>query len=163
MSYVRKKPRGQSDRRSGQRSKRQSRLRAVTLPRNCGCQAKVRSAADEYRGIGPGAREIVKFDRATNIGFDIEIWMTVMRGKPGDAGSRERSPPVLDSTCIPFESSQVIAINYGIPSWAYVDLHWAEGKIRTRLKACRPRVFYRHARPAQSLPAMYMLRLSWSF
>ena len=43
-------------------------------------------------------------------------------------GRADEARPYLDRI-IQMESSQVDAINYGIPSWAYVDLAWAEGNI----------------------------------
>jgi tetratricopeptide (TPR) repeat protein len=46
----------------------------------------------------------------------------------GDAWSRGEARPYLDRI-IQLESSQVDALHYGIPSWAYVDLAWAEGNI----------------------------------
>jgi class 3 adenylate cyclase/tetratricopeptide (TPR) repeat protein len=74
------------------------------------------------------ANEIVKFDRQT-LGFDIDIWLTVMRGQTlVMLGRGEEARPFLDRI-IQLDSSQVDAINYGIPSWAYVDLAWAEGNI----------------------------------
>ena len=74
------------------------------------------------------ADKIVKFDRQT-LGFDIDIWLTVMRGQTlVMLGRREEARPFLDRI-IQLESSQVDALHYGIPSWAYVDLAWAEGNI----------------------------------
>src|SRR5438477_2849692 len=74
------------------------------------------------------AHEIVKFDRQT-LGFDIDIWLTVMRGQTlVMLGRGEEARPFLDRI-IQLESSQVDALHYGIPSWAYVDLGWAEGNI----------------------------------
>jgi adenylate cyclase len=74
------------------------------------------------------AHEIVKFDRQT-LGFDIEVWLTVMRGQTlVMLGRGEEARPFLDRI-IQLESSQVDAVNYGIPSWAYVELSWAEGNI----------------------------------
>ena len=74
------------------------------------------------------AHEIVKFDRQT-LGFDIDIWLTVMRGQTlVMLGREEEARPFLDRI-IQLESSQVDALHYGIPSWAYVDLGWAEGNI----------------------------------
>jgi class 3 adenylate cyclase/tetratricopeptide (TPR) repeat protein len=74
------------------------------------------------------AHEIGKFDRQT-LGFDVDIWLTVMRGQTLVLlGRGEEARPYLDRI-IQMESSQVDAINYGIPSWAYVDLAWAEGNI----------------------------------
>lgn len=74
------------------------------------------------------AHEIAKFDRQT-LGFDIDIWLTVMRGQTlVMLGRGEEARPFLDRI-IQLESSQVDAIHYGIPSWAYVDLAWAEGNI----------------------------------
>jgi tetratricopeptide (TPR) repeat protein len=63
------------------------------------------------------------------LGFDIDIWLTVMRGQTlVMLGRGEEARPFLDRI-IQLESSQVDAINYGIPSWAYVDLAWAEGNV----------------------------------
>jgi adenylate cyclase len=74
------------------------------------------------------AHEIVKFDRQT-LGFDIEIWLTVMRGQTlVMLGRGEEARPFLDRI-IQLDSSQVDALHYGIPSWAYVDLAWAEGNV----------------------------------
>jgi adenylate cyclase len=74
------------------------------------------------------ADEIVKFDRQT-LGFDIEIWLTAMRGQTlVMLGRGDEARPFLDRV-IQLDSSQVDAINYGIPSWAYVDLAWAERNI----------------------------------
>jgi class 3 adenylate cyclase/tetratricopeptide (TPR) repeat protein len=74
------------------------------------------------------ANEIVKFDRQM-LGFDIDIWLTVMRGQTLVVlGRGEEARPFLDRI-IQLDSSKVDAINYGIPSWAYVDLAWAEGNI----------------------------------
>ena len=74
------------------------------------------------------ADEIVKFDRQT-LGFDIDIWLTVMRGQTlVMLGRGEEARPFLDRI-LQLESSQVDALHYGIPSWAYVDLAWAEGNI----------------------------------
>src|SRR6266446_356204 len=72
--------------------------------------------------------EIVKFDRQT-LGFDIEIWLAALRGRTlVMLDQREEARPFLDRI-IQLESSQVDALHYGIPSWAYVDLAWAEGNI----------------------------------
>jgi adenylate cyclase len=74
------------------------------------------------------AHEIVKFDRQT-LGFDIDVWLTVMRGQTlVMLGRGEEARPFLDRI-LQLESSQVDPIHYGIPSWAYVDLAWAEGNI----------------------------------
>ena len=74
------------------------------------------------------AHEIVKFDRQT-LGFDIDIWLTVMRGQTlVMLGRGEEARPFLDRI-IQLESGQVDPIHYGIPSWAYVDMAWAEGNI----------------------------------
>ena len=74
------------------------------------------------------AHEIGKFDRQM-LGFDIGIWLTVMRGQTlVMLGRGEEARPFLDRI-LQLESSQVDATNYGIPSWAYVELAWAEGNI----------------------------------
>lgn len=74
------------------------------------------------------AHEIAKFDRQM-LGFDIEIWLTVMRGQTlVMLGRGDEARPFLDRI-IQLDSSQVDAINYGIPSWAYVDLAWSERNV----------------------------------
>ena len=74
------------------------------------------------------AHEIGKFDRQM-LGFDIGIWLTVMRGQTlVMLGRGEEARPFLDRV-LQLESSQVDATNYGIPSWAYVEFAWAEGNI----------------------------------
>ena len=74
------------------------------------------------------AHEIVQFDSQT-LGFDIEIWLAALRGRTlVMLGRGEEARPFLDRI-IQLESSQVDALHYGIPSWAYVDLAWAEGNI----------------------------------
>jgi len=72
------------------------------------------------------ASEIVKFDRQT-LGFDIDIWLTAMRGQTlVMLGRGKEARPLLDQI-LQLDSSQVDAIHYVIPSLAYVDLAWAEG------------------------------------
>src|SRR5216684_876330 len=74
------------------------------------------------------AHEIVKFDRQT-LGFDIEVWLTVLRGRTLVMLDRkEEARPFLDRI-LQVESSQVDALHHVIPSLAYVDLAWAEGNI----------------------------------
>src|SRR5260370_15155403 len=74
------------------------------------------------------AHEIVKVDRQT-LGFDIEVWLTVLRGRTlVMLGRGEEARPFLDRI-IQLESSQVDALHHVIPSLAYVDLAWAEGNI----------------------------------
>src|SRR5216683_1087573 len=74
------------------------------------------------------AHEIVKFDRQT-LGFDIEVWLTVLRGRTLVMLDRkEEARPFLDRI-LQLESSQVDALHHVIPSLAYVDLAWAEGNI----------------------------------
>jgi adenylate cyclase len=72
------------------------------------------------------ASEIVKFDRQT-LGFDVEVWLTAMRGQTlVMLGRGQEARPLLDHI-LQLDSSQVDAIHYVIPSLAYVDLAWAEG------------------------------------
>ena len=69
-----------------------------------------------------------KFDRQT-LGFDIEIWLTALRGQTlVMLGRGEEARPFLDRI-FSWKSGQVDALHYVIPSWAYVDLAWAEGNI----------------------------------
>jgi class 3 adenylate cyclase/tetratricopeptide (TPR) repeat protein len=72
------------------------------------------------------AHEIVKFDRQT-LGFDIGVWLTVMRGQTlVMLGRGEEARPFLDRI-LALDSSQVDPLHYMIPSLAYVDLAWSEG------------------------------------
>jgi class 3 adenylate cyclase/tetratricopeptide (TPR) repeat protein len=74
------------------------------------------------------AHEIVQFDRQT-LGFDIEVWLTVLRGRTLVMLDRkEEARPFLDRI-LQLESSQVDAVHHVMPSMAYVDLAWAEGNV----------------------------------
>src|SRR5450631_1112456 len=71
------------------------------------------------------AHEIVKFDRQT-LGFDVEIWLTVMRGQTlVMLGRGEEARPFLDRI-LQLEQGAIDALHHVIPSLAYVDLAWAE-------------------------------------
>jgi adenylate cyclase len=75
-----------------------------------------------------GAHKIVRFDRQT-LGFDVEIWLTVMRGQTlVMLGRTDEARPFLDRI-LQLESGQIDILHHVIPSWAYVDLAWAEGNI----------------------------------
>jgi class 3 adenylate cyclase/tetratricopeptide (TPR) repeat protein len=70
------------------------------------------------------AHEIVKFDKQT-LGFDIEIWLTAMRGQTlVMLGRFDEARPFLDRVLQKAEAD-VDAINYVIPNLAYVDMAWA--------------------------------------
>ena len=70
------------------------------------------------------AHEIVKFDRQT-LGFDIEVWLTAMRGQTlVMLGRGDEARPFLDRVLQKAERD-VDAIHYVIPSLAYVDIAWA--------------------------------------
>jgi adenylate cyclase len=74
------------------------------------------------------AGKIVKFDRQT-LGFDVEIWLTVMRGQTlVMVGRKDEARPILDRL-IQLESDRIDILHHVIPSWAYVDLAWVEGNI----------------------------------
>ena len=74
------------------------------------------------------AHKIVKFDRQT-LGFDVEIWLTVMRGQTlVMLGRKDEARPFLDRI-IQLEGGQIDTLHHVIPSWAYVDLAWAEGNV----------------------------------
>ena len=74
------------------------------------------------------AHEIVKFDRQT-LGFDIEVWLTVLRGRTLVMLDRkDEARPFLDRI-LQLESSQVDPVHHVMPSMAYVDIAWAEGNI----------------------------------
>jgi adenylate cyclase len=72
------------------------------------------------------AHEIVQFDRQT-LGFDIEVWLTVMRGQTlVMLGRGEEARPFLDRI-LALDNSQVDPLHHMVPSVAYVDLAWSEG------------------------------------
>lgn len=74
------------------------------------------------------ASEIVKTDRET-LGFDVDIWLTAMRGQTlVMLGRGSEARPLLDHV-LQLDGSQVDAIHYVIPSLAYVDLAWSEGDV----------------------------------
>jgi class 3 adenylate cyclase/tetratricopeptide (TPR) repeat protein len=74
------------------------------------------------------AHEIIKFDRQT-LGFDIEVWLTVLRGRTLVMLDRkEEARPFLDRI-LQLESSQVDPVHHVMPSMAYVDIAWADGNI----------------------------------
>jgi class 3 adenylate cyclase/tetratricopeptide (TPR) repeat protein len=74
------------------------------------------------------AHEIGKFDRQT-LGFDIEVWLTVLRGRTLVMLDRkEEARPFLDQI-LQLEISQVDPVHQVMPSMAYVDIAWAEGNI----------------------------------
>ena len=74
------------------------------------------------------AHKIVRFDRQT-LGFDVEIWLTVMRGQTlVMLGRADEARPFLDRI-IQLDSGQIDILHHVIPSWAYVDLAWTEGNI----------------------------------
>jgi adenylate cyclase len=74
------------------------------------------------------SQEIVKFDRQT-LGFDIEVWLTAMRGQTlVMLGRGDEARPFLDRI-LQMDGRQVDAIHYVIPSLAYVDLAWADGDV----------------------------------
>jgi adenylate cyclase len=74
------------------------------------------------------AHEIVKVDRQT-LGFEPEIWLAVLRGRTlVMMGRREEAEPILDRI-LQLEPGQVNPVDHIMPSWAYVDLAWAEGNV----------------------------------
>ncbi len=74
------------------------------------------------------AHEIAKFDRQT-LGFDIEIWLTALRGRTLVMLDRtEEARPFLDRI-LQLESSQVDPVHHVMPSMAYVDIAWADGNV----------------------------------
>jgi class 3 adenylate cyclase/tetratricopeptide (TPR) repeat protein len=75
------------------------------------------------------ADEIAKSDRET-LGFDIEIWLTALRGRILVMLNRtEEARPFLDRI-IQLDSSRVDPLHHVLPSMAYVDVAWAEQDIR---------------------------------
>ncbi len=74
------------------------------------------------------AHKIAKFDRQM-LGFDVEIWLTVMRGQTlVMLGRQDEARPFLDRI-IQLEDGQIDTLHHVIPSWAYVDLAWVEGNV----------------------------------
>jgi adenylate cyclase len=74
------------------------------------------------------AHEIVKFDRQT-LGFDVEVWLTVMRGQILVTLGRGAEARAFLDRILGLESDHVDAIHHVIPSLAYVELAWAEGNV----------------------------------
>lgn len=74
------------------------------------------------------ADKIEKFDRQM-LGFDVELWLTVMRGQTlVMLGRKDEARPLLDRI-IRLDTSQIDTLHHVIPSWAYVDLAWVEGNL----------------------------------
>ena len=74
------------------------------------------------------AHEIKKFDRET-LGFDIEVWLTVLRGRILVMLDRkDEARPFLDRI-LQLESRHVDPVHHVMPSMAYVDVAWAEGNV----------------------------------
>jgi class 3 adenylate cyclase/tetratricopeptide (TPR) repeat protein len=74
------------------------------------------------------ADKIAKFDRQM-LGFDVELWLTVMRGQTLlMLGRKDEARPLLDRI-VHLDASQIDTLHHVIPSWAYVDLAWVEGNI----------------------------------
>jgi class 3 adenylate cyclase/tetratricopeptide (TPR) repeat protein len=74
------------------------------------------------------ADKIVKLDRQM-LGFDVELWLTVMRGQTLlMLGRKDEARPFLDRI-IQLEEGQIDTLHHVIPSWAYVDLAWVEGNV----------------------------------
>ncbi len=74
------------------------------------------------------SHEIVKFDRET-LGFDIEVWLTVLRGRTLVMLDRkEEARPFLDRI-LQMEIGRVDPVHHVMPSMAYVDVAWAEGNV----------------------------------
>lgn len=70
--------------------------------------------------------EVGKFDRQV-LGFDIEVWLTAMRGQTlVMLGRYDEARPFLDRV-LQMDEAHVDAFHYVIPSLAYVDMAWATG------------------------------------
>ena len=70
--------------------------------------------------------EIGKFDRRI-LGFDIEVWLTAMRGQTlVMLGRYDEARPFLDRV-LQSDEARVNTLHYVIPSLAYVDMAWATG------------------------------------
>jgi tetratricopeptide (TPR) repeat protein len=71
-------------------------------------------------------REVGKLDRNL-LGFDIEVWLTAMRGQTlVMLGRYDEARSFLDRV-LQFDEAHVNALHYIIPSLAYVDMAWATG------------------------------------
>jgi adenylate cyclase len=74
------------------------------------------------------ASEIVRFDRQT-LGFDIEIWLTALRGRILVMLNRtEDARPFLDRV-LQLDSSKVDHVHHVMPSLAYVDIAWLQANV----------------------------------
>jgi class 3 adenylate cyclase/tetratricopeptide (TPR) repeat protein len=74
------------------------------------------------------AHEIVKFDRQT-LGFDIEVWLTVLRGRVLVMLDREEEARLFLDQILQLETSQVDPVHHVMPSMAYVDIAWARDNV----------------------------------
>jgi class 3 adenylate cyclase/tetratricopeptide (TPR) repeat protein len=74
------------------------------------------------------AHEIVKFDRQT-LGFDIEVWLTVLRGRVLVMLDREEEARLFLDQILQLESGQVDPVHHVMPSMAYVDIAWARENV----------------------------------
>ena len=70
--------------------------------------------------------KVGKLDRRM-LGFDIEVWLTAMRGQTlVMLGRYDEARPFLDRG-LQFDEAQGNVLHYVIPSLAYVDMAWATG------------------------------------
>jgi class 3 adenylate cyclase/tetratricopeptide (TPR) repeat protein len=70
------------------------------------------------------ANDIGKFDRQM-LGFDIEPWLTAMRGQTlVMLGRGDEARPYLDRI-LQMEEGNIDAIHHAVPSFGYMDLAWA--------------------------------------
>lgn len=74
------------------------------------------------------AHEIVKFDRQT-LGFDIEVWLTALRGRTLVMLGREEEARSFLDRILQLEGGHVDPIHHVMPSMAYVDIAWAKGNV----------------------------------
>jgi tetratricopeptide (TPR) repeat protein len=70
--------------------------------------------------------EVGELDRNW-LGFDIEVWLTAMRGQTlVMLGRYDEARPFLDRV-LQFDEAHIDTLHYVIPSLAYVDMAWATG------------------------------------
>jgi tetratricopeptide (TPR) repeat protein len=74
--------------------------------------------------------EVRKFDRQM-LGFDIELWLFAMRGQTLVMLGRFDDARTYLDRVIEMDAAHVDVTHHVIPSFAYVDLAWANGDVQT--------------------------------
>lgn len=86
---------------------------------------KMAAALDVNMETARRAHEIGKFDRRM-LGFDVELWLTAMRGQTlVTLGRFDDARPLLDEI-VQRQPGEIDVVHHTIPSAAYVEMAWAD-------------------------------------